>query len=423
MKTIWNFFNSVKLTVYLVLVMVVLTIYGSMVIYVHPEIFGDMDQSLFFHWLFGKGTQFPAQTWWLFLLVFIVVLFGINTFVCTVERLPVLIRKYRNPLGNLRDLEVGGDRGVTAQISQSSLEDALRRENYKIFSDGGRIYAEKNRWVPFLPYAVHIGVFIFLIGHLISGVSGYRHSGLYIFEGETAKSPGGNYELRLDKVSVETRPDGSLKNYGSYLTAIKDGRVIKTGMVTANTPMFVEGGAVYQREFGQDFRGVILQAAVKSSGFNGTIEIPKGMAYADIPGTPYRISVEHFVPDFAVDDQGQPFSQSDDLNNPALFITLLKDGKPQGSGWIFVREAEQVQDTFRASDVSIHVAGMDLKAYSSFDVNRDPSAIIALIASAIVMFGTLVTLYFRRERVWATLGKNGSAQVMCTDEKLQGKLI
>ncbi len=424
MKAIWNFFNSLKLTVVLVLAISAVTIYGSIVVYVHPELFGELDQKIFFPWLFGPGPTVIRFTWWFFLLVFLVVLFGINTFVCTVERLPRVIRKYKDPLLNMREVEIGGSAGESVSLrdgGKDRLLGILRQNKYSVYTDGNGLYAEKNRWLPFLPYVVHIGVLLFLVAHLIGSLAGYRHSGLYILEGETVRAPEGGIELRLNKVKVEQREDGSLKDYGSLLTAIKDGQELKTGWVTANKPMFAGGGAIYQREFGQTFAGLLIQAGVKSTGFNGILTAPKGSEYVVIPGSPYRIRIDRFIQDFDLDEQGQPYSRSENLVNPAIFVVLVKDGKEVAGGWIFLREP--TRNTFRYEDVALGLADIDMRAYSSFDMNRDPSAILALIASALVMFGTIITLYFRRERVWGNLDEaGGRAQIICTEDEIYEKL-
>ena len=408
----------------LVLAISAVTIYGSIVVYVHPELFGELDQKILFPWLFTAGLGMIRYTWWFFLLIFIVVLFGINTFICTVERLPKVIRKYRDPLLNMREVEIGGGAGETVTLREGGrdrLLGVLKRNKYSVYTDGDGLYAEKNRWLPFLPYVVHIGVLLFLLAHLTGSLAGYRHSGMYIYEGETVRAPEGGIELRLNKVKVEQREDGSLKDYGSLLTAIKDGQELKTGWVTANKPMFAGGGAIYQREFGQSFAGLLVQAEVKSTGFSGILKAPKGTEYVVIPGTPYRIRIDRFIQDFDVDERGEPFSRSENLVNPAIFVVLEKDAKGVAGGWIFLREP--TRNTFRYEDVGLGLADIDMRAYSSFDMNRDPSAIMALIASALVMFGSIITLYVRRERVWGRLDEAGDrAQVICTEDELYEKL-
>ncbi|MHB8174291.1 MAG: cytochrome c biogenesis protein ResB [Nitrospirota bacterium] len=420
MRTLWDFFNSLKLTVYLVLAMTALSMYGSFVIYFHPRIFGSMDMHIFFPFLFSVGINNFSQSWWLFLLIFIILLFGINTTVCTIERLPKVVKRYMEPLSNLREVEAGGEKGIAVELSGVELSARLEKNGYKVFAKDNLLFAEKNRWLPFLPYAVHIGVLLVLAAHLISAVSGYRHGGIKINEGETVRAPEGNYYLRLDKVRVDYRADGSLKDYGSELTALTgDGSVIKQAFAGANRPMFVRGGAVYQRDFGQDLNGIILKVSAKSGKSGGYLKILKGTDLTEIPGTNYRLRVDGFINDFALDESGQPYSQSDELANPAAMITLLKNGKPKSSGWIFLKMPQN--DTFRDPDVDVRFADLDMLSYSVFDINRDPGALLALIASCIVMFGSIITLYFRRERVWAAFS-GGKAQVVSSDEELYDKI-
>lgn len=420
LKPIWDFLNSLKLTVYLILAITAVTMFGSFVLYFHPEVFGEMDHNLLFPWLASVGADNLAYTWWLYPLVAMVVLLGVNTMVCTASRLPLLVKRYKDPLLNLRDMELGGGEGEEVALGEAgaaALTGFLEKRRYRVFRDGDSLYAEKNRWLPFMPHLVHVGIMVFMVAHLINGLYGYRNFGLYIFEGQSAKSPAGEYSIRLDKVKVDYRDDGSLKDYGSLITAIKDGKVLKSGWVTANTPMFVEGGAVYQRQFGQAFNGIYLYVDTGDKGFRDYLFVPKGAEYVDVPGTGYRLGMERFLAEFALDENGLPYSRGDQLINPAVMVTLYDGPIRRTSGWVLLREP--MRDSFRDSAMSVRFADLDLKNYSSFDVNRDPSALIALAASLIVMFVTVVTLYFRRERVWARLDEEGGrAQVECTDDDL-----
>lgn len=426
MKAVWEFFNSLKLTVYLILTIVAVTMVGSIVLYLNPQVFGDMDQTLLFRWLLSKGLAFPTYTWWLYLLVVLVVMLGVNTLVCTVERLPLIVRRYKDPLMNMRDVEVGGGTGREVALGEggvAALSDRLSRGGYHVFMDGDRMFAEKNRWVPFMPYLVHAGMMVFMVAHLVSGLYGYRYSGLEIYQGESAQSPGGDYQIRVDEVKVDYREDGSLKDYGTMLSAIKDGKVIKSGRVSANMPMFVEGGAVYQRQFGYGFKGLYVRATIPSIGFDDYVFLPKGAYMTDIGDTGYSISVDRFLSDAAADEMGMYYSKSEELENPAIMATVLhKAGKKVGTGWIFARDP--MRDSFASNEVKLKFADVDVRPYSQFEVNRDPGAIPAFFASLIVMFGSVVTLYFRRERVWATIDEpSGRAQVICTDEDVLDKIV
>jgi cytochrome c biogenesis protein len=415
-----EFFNSLKLTVYLVLAMAAVAMYGSFVIYFHPGIYGDMDMHLFFPFLFSVGLQNFSQSWWLFLIVFIVTLFGINTFACTVLRLPRVIKRYREPLSNLREIETGKEQGIALGLSEAELSASLSRERYKVFAKDDLLFAEKNRWLPFIPYVIHAGVLLVLVAHLVSGLTGYRRSGIRINEGEMVKAPEGDYYVRLDKVLMDYRNDGTLKDYRSELSAFRDnGSVIKNGFVGANRPMFVGGGAIYQRELGQDFSDIILRVSLKSKKTAGYLKIPKGPYYTEIQGTPYGLRIDRFISDFAVDENGEPYSQSDNLANPAVLLTVTENKKPKSTGWIFLRMPES--NTLRDPAVDVKFADLAVFSYMTFDINRDPGALIALVASCIVMFGSIITLYFRRERVWAAF-KDGKVKVVCSDEELYEKL-
>jgi len=141
-----------------------------------------------------------------------------------------------------------------------------------------------------------------------------------------------------------------------------------------------------------------------------------------IPGTGYIVYIESFVPDFGFDESGRPIQRSEAPVNPAIYATLYRDGAPAGSGWLLMKDP--ASDTFRHGDVSLSFARMDMQTFGVFEVNRDPGAILALIASMLVMVGSLVTLYMRRERFWACADESGTAaQVMGTDDKVVDRLF
>ncbi len=419
-KSVWEFLNSLKLTVYLILGIVAITMLGSFVLYFNQHIFGDMDQSLLFRWLYFKGPHFPAYTWWLYILVAMVVLLGFNTLVCTIERLPALVRRYRDPYLNMRDVEFGGGSGMEytgVDTPSIRIAERLRRGGYSVFMQEGKLFAERNRWVPFMPYLVHVGMMVFMIAHLVSGIYGYRNSGLAIYEGQTIKSPAGQWQIRVDQVKVDYRDDGSLRDYGSKLTIIRDGKEVKTAWTRANMPVFAEGGAIYQREFGYGFRGLFIKASIPSLGYDDQVFVPNGAQMVDIGDTGYGISIDRFLPDTARDNMGY-YSRSENLNNPSMKVSVYhKSGRREASGWLFLKMP--AMDSFKSADIGLRFTDIDMRPYSVFEVNRDPGAVTALFASLIVMFGSVVTLYFRRERVWASFDDSaGRAQLICTDDEL-----
>jgi len=241
MKAFWDFISSLKLTVYLCLAITGLTMYGSLVLYFNQDIFGDMDQALLFPWLFGKGIRHLGLSWWLYVDVVLVVVLGMNTFACTVERVPVLYRRYADLSLNLRDIAIDGPSGRKVELDGGGLgtiRDGLLSKGYRVHMDGNRLYGEKRGLVPFIPYVVHIGMMLFMVAHLISGNTGYRNPNLFALEGAPVMDESGRpfslseggWTIRADKLYKELRDDGSIKDFGGELTILKDGKEIDSGV-------------------------------------------------------------------------------------------------------------------------------------------------------------------------------------------------
>ncbi len=96
LKTIWRFFGSMNLTVVLCLMLMADLGCGYLCMRRHTGVFSPLNDIGLWHWLGTYGTASPSVTAWFFLLILLLTLLGINTFVCTTERLLVLGRARKN---------------------------------------------------------------------------------------------------------------------------------------------------------------------------------------------------------------------------------------------------------------------------------------------------------------------------------------
>jgi hypothetical protein len=91
-KTIWESLVNVKLTIYLLFLISLNLAVGALYIKYYPEIFRPLNQMLFQDWLKVYPT---GMAWWIFSVISLLILFGLNTFVCTVDKLVALWPKRR----------------------------------------------------------------------------------------------------------------------------------------------------------------------------------------------------------------------------------------------------------------------------------------------------------------------------------------
>ena len=97
-KAIWSFFSSIRLTIYLVLIFVLIAFIGSFVIQGNP-LFEGMNNEILFKWLFADGINNLGKLWWLYALIIITFILAVNTIICNINRFSSLI-KYKQRLLN-----------------------------------------------------------------------------------------------------------------------------------------------------------------------------------------------------------------------------------------------------------------------------------------------------------------------------------
>ncbi|MBN2041877.1 MAG: hypothetical protein JW864_17710 [Spirochaetes bacterium] len=69
---------------------------GSLYYQIDNEIFIPLNYLGMFEWINTFGFENPAYTWWFLVFVLLMVLLGINTFACTIDRLLKIFSKFRN---------------------------------------------------------------------------------------------------------------------------------------------------------------------------------------------------------------------------------------------------------------------------------------------------------------------------------------
>jgi hypothetical protein len=88
-RSLWRFFSSINLTIWLLLAIAVNLVVGSRYAKAFPAVYGRLNYLRFQEWLTGTG---PGCSWWVWSLFLLLFLFGVNTFVCTAERLNELLK-------------------------------------------------------------------------------------------------------------------------------------------------------------------------------------------------------------------------------------------------------------------------------------------------------------------------------------------
>jgi len=144
-RKIWHLCGSVKLTFYLLLFISVNLVIASFYVKAYPRVFGPLNNLLLQEWFRLYGKSYPEKIWWLLTLSGLLIAFGVNIAVCTLDRLRALWSKR-------------GQMGMRVFFLRVS------------------------------PSLIHICFFIVLTGHLLSMVSGSTRS-IDVIAGQMASLP------------------------------------------------------------------------------------------------------------------------------------------------------------------------------------------------------------------------------------------
>jgi hypothetical protein len=87
LKNIWRFCGSIRLTFWVLLLISCTLAAGSYYIKYYPKVFRPLNNLLFQDWFRIYGLEYSDSIWWLGVLFGLLTALGINTVVCTADRL------------------------------------------------------------------------------------------------------------------------------------------------------------------------------------------------------------------------------------------------------------------------------------------------------------------------------------------------
>ncbi len=334
-KKIWRFFSSTTLTVVIAFIVCLVAGWGSILVMRNREFYDGIEHELFFPWLFTTGTQNLNLTYWMFALVVLITLFGMNTTVCTTDRLYAIF-KHKRPL-----------KGV-------------------------------------LPHLVHIGFIVALIGHGVGSLFGFQSYDNFVVKGQPVPVPNTpGLTMRLDDMDSEFDYRGRPKRLSTTMTILKDTVEIKTHDIEMNKPLLYDGLAFYQTNQGQITTGIKLRI---DGGVEKEVAFDKSFSAAD----GRRFFMGRFYRDLAIDAKGKYYSRSDKFRNPHQEITTVSD---TGTGQSAMLALKNPGSSVTLAGRTITLSGYAVSPYAVLTVKHDPSIWFIIVGSAILVTGMIGLLF------------------------------
>ena len=380
-------------------------------------------------------------------------LFWLNLVLCTIHRLPGLLKTSFRPniAPDTDEIErmpihftprvpahAGTPHSSAAGISLRHVRDAFTASGFRLNPSGDtRLFGEKGRIGYFGSMVVHLGLMVVLAGGVTSLITGKRGK-IVLEEGEQtslASLPSDQriplgFTVALDSFRVafyETHPDRP-KSYTSSVTVTRrDGSSFKKN-IRVNHPLMLNGFTLYQSSYGVSDRTVAASGGIDTA----RVEIrlrgaPSGMppivTVNMVPGGVYP--VPGFGDSIAVRlaelHRNFRMGGPEDSPNPAVKFDVLVRGETRWNVYAFKNYPGLNMPMHQDMDFSFAMldlmtgnpasaANLTPQYFTVLGAVRDRGIPLVWGGAALMMIGFFFSLVVRPRRIWV-LEENGAVHL------------
>jgi cytochrome c biogenesis protein len=419
MKSIIDFFSSVKLAIFLIILITSASVVGTLI----PQMQSGQEYAA----RYGQISELLIRlevtdlyhSWWFIALLF---LFSLNISICTLTRLsPKFMRAFKPNLEFKNSTLLAAKTKDNFKKSwdldkcRAELKKALKSGRFRIRESEKKgevhLLARKKILGIFGSDIVHLGLLVILVGGIISGFMALR-TNINISEGETVPVLGADFKLRLDKFETEYHPNGSIKDWKSTLTVLEEGSPLLTKTIEVNHPLSYKGFVFYQSTYGWNWESPVLEIlATKtsdpSSSRKAKIRLGEKVSWEE---ESLEFTALQFLPDFIIDGN-QPGTRSLNPNNPAVFIQVYRGGDTISSGWIFAKFPDFSQmHSENEPEYKFELKDIQGAQYSGIQMSKDPGVRYIWMGCTLLMIGLFLAFYWPTKDIRFILKEDGDGK-------------
>ncbi len=214
LKIVWKLAGSINLTIALLILLVVDLSVGFICLESNISIFIPLNDVGLIAWLDTYGINYLQYTAWFFLLLFLLFLLAVNTFVCTTDKVVIL-------LGN--------------------------RSYYR---------SQVKFILNFAPHIIHYAFVIIMAGYLVSYVFAVNLPANILLPGKSIPIPGTECKIKLNKLNIEyykgQRLDffqGRAINSEAQISLTDGNGIIIEKTISVNQPVRFKGFSLHLDDF------------------------------------------------------------------------------------------------------------------------------------------------------------------------------
>jgi cytochrome c biogenesis protein len=431
---VWHLFASVKLAVVIFSAIALTSIVGTVIeqnaepeknLKILTKMFGEGAAPSIYSALDKLGFIDMYHSWWF---VAFLLLFAANLVICSLDRLPRILKLVREPIRPLpeehlekmsikRTLTLKGKHPNAKNHASSALRNIGYRPSEAASEKGVQFFAEKGNFTRLGVYITHLSILVIMTGAIIGLFFGFN-GWLPLGEGETSsvaykdhdrKIPLG-FDIRCDNFQVDFYGESDMpKAYKSWLTVLKDGQEVMKKVITVNDPLRYQGITFYQSSFGTISErfgsGVLRLGLVSKDGRSQEIQTRVGGDFT-IPGSSVSGRITDFSPALTFDQANRPVTYESNMVNPAIYVAFTGLGNKPVAGWIFKRFPQ----TWNLPDGS-RVEFLDFwgAQYTGLQVRRDPGVGIVYLGCIMMAVGLYITFFMSHRRIWVNVSEEKGA--------------
>lgn len=316
---IWDFFASIKLAIVIFASLALTSVIGTVIeqnaepernIKLLAKFFGQSAAPSAFRIFDSLGFMDMYHSWWF---VAILMLFAANLIICSIERLPKILKLVKEPIkplsedhfkgfGIRKELVLKGTPEKTRITVSGAVRKATGFNPAEVKEGNGyQLYSQKGNFTRLGVYITHLSILVILLGAIIGiffGFKGFLNlpegRGYSVAFARTARrtdtdtferiltamdaSSGSlagaarqlgitedalrsemrrngifplGFTIRCDEFNVDYYGGSDMpKAYRSWLTVIKDGKEVMKKIIEVNDPLTYEGTTFYQSSYG-----------------------------------------------------------------------------------------------------------------------------------------------------------------------------
>ena len=437
---VWNFFSSVKVAIYLILITLIAASLGT--IYPQENMFvGTIDFAKYYKDTYGwSGQLYHAlglsntyNSWWFLALL---VMIGASLIICSLDRVLPLYRALskravrKHPTFLLRQKvryeQTYSEHEADVESTLEALEKKFRQSHYRVNREGQALFAEKHRFSRWGPYINHIGLIVFLIACLVRSMFAWHLDYFGVEEGTTKQIPGTGYYLKNEQFEVKMYPNGqTVKSYDTRAKLYKcvencDSpgkqklKLLEETTIRVNHPLKYKELQVFNVDYKSTPMIIGANVHITDAATNaklGQFKVDLLNPESSYSAGAFTLDVLGYYAEAKLVD-GKFITTSAKPKAPVFVFNIKGPNLPKaGQVYLyFVRPIDKLkfgQDLINAkagSTVKLGIGSMSdvtLSEYTTFfNVSRDRTMPYIWIGAGISMFGLILGFYWQHRRIW-----------------------